>query len=92
MKRLLGIALALVSLGFVASSEAKAAERSHANSTVAANAIPQWQRNGSGRHNRRGACGNEITCGALWAACLPRDLSGKVFAERTGEHALNWPR
>jgi hypothetical protein len=55
MKKLLGITLALVSMGFVASSEAKAAERSHANSTVAANAIPQWQRNRSGRYNHRGA-------------------------------------
>jgi hypothetical protein len=55
MKRLLGITLGLLTIGFVSSSEAGAAELSHANSTVVANAIPQWQRNGSRRYNRRGA-------------------------------------
>ncbi len=44
MKRLLGITLALASIGFVASSsEAKANELSRAPGTLAANANPQWQ-------------------------------------------------
>ena len=42
-KGMLGIALAVVSMGFVASAEAKAADVSHLNST-AANAAPQWGR------------------------------------------------
>ena len=41
-KRVLGIALAIVSMGFVVSAEAKAADVSQLNSTVAANAVPQW--------------------------------------------------
>ena len=41
-KGFLGIALAIVSMGFVASAEAKTADVS--NSTVAANAALQWQR------------------------------------------------
>lgn len=49
-KKLLGIALAVVSMGFVASAEAKAADVSHLNSTVAANAVPQWGRD---RHRDR---------------------------------------
>jgi hypothetical protein len=54
MKRLLGITLAMLSLGFVASLEAKASELSPANSTVALNAAPQWQRDRTGRrHNSR---------------------------------------
>ena len=47
-KRVLGIALAIVSMGFVVSAEAKT---SNAASTVAANAVPQWQRDRYG--NRR---------------------------------------
>ena len=42
MKRVLGIALALVSMGFVASAEAKTANVSSEVITVA-NAAPQWQ-------------------------------------------------
>ena len=58
MKRFLGIALALISMGFVASAEAKTSDVSHANSTVAANAASQWQRDRYGRrydrrYNRR---------------------------------------
>jgi hypothetical protein len=53
MKRLLGIALVLVSMGFVASSEAGATELARANSTLAANAAPQWERNRSGRRYSR---------------------------------------
>ena len=43
-KGMLGIALALVSMGFVASAEAKTTDVSHLNSTIAANAAPQWSR------------------------------------------------
>lgn len=54
MKRLLGIALMLVSVGFVASAEAKATELAHANSGVSVNAAPQWERGRYGRrYNRR---------------------------------------
>ena len=43
MKRVLGIALALVSMGFVVSAEAKTANVSSKVTTVATNAAPQWQ-------------------------------------------------
>lgn len=43
-KRVLGIALAIVSMGFVVSAEAKTTDVSQVNSTLAANAAPQWQR------------------------------------------------
>jgi hypothetical protein len=51
-KRVLGIALAIVSMGFVVSAEAKSTS---VNSTVAANAVPQWQRDryGDRRYDRR---------------------------------------
>ena|ERR1044072_5218153 len=52
MKKVLGIALTLLSLGFVVPA-ADASERSSANSTVAANAAPQWQRDRYGRRNDR---------------------------------------
>ena len=57
MKRVLGITLAILSLGFVVPA-AEAAEVSHQNSTVAASAAPQWQRDRYGRrydrrYNRR---------------------------------------
>jgi hypothetical protein len=57
-KGMLGIALALVSMGFVASAEAKTADVSHLNSTIAANAAPQWGRDRyrdryDRRYNRR---------------------------------------
>ncbi|HEX2271709.1 MAG TPA: hypothetical protein VHH35_19335 [Pyrinomonadaceae bacterium] len=56
MKRLLGMVLALVSMGFVVGAEAKAADVSHQNTSVNANATPapQWQRDRYGRrYNRR---------------------------------------
>ena len=59
MKRVLGIVLALVSMGFVVSAEAKTANVSSETATVA-NAAPQWewQRDRYGRrydrrYNRR---------------------------------------
>jgi hypothetical protein len=55
MKRVLGIALALVSMGFVISAEAKTANVSSEVATVA-NTAPQyqWQRDRYGRrYNRR---------------------------------------
>jgi hypothetical protein len=55
MKRVLGITLALLSLGFVVPA-AEAAEVSNQNSTVttAANSAPQWERDRYGRrYNRR---------------------------------------
>lgn len=51
MKRVLSIALALISMGFVVSAEAKTPDVAKGNSTVAANsAAPQW---GYGRRNDR---------------------------------------
>ncbi|MGH9875817.1 MAG: hypothetical protein ACRD9S_25470 [Pyrinomonadaceae bacterium] len=61
MKRILGIAIALASLGFGGfSSEANATELSRSSLTVAANASPQlaqWERDRYGRrhYNRRRA-------------------------------------
>ena len=54
-KRVLGIALAIVSMGFVVSAEAKTSNASQVNSTLAANAVPQWQRDryGNRRYDRR---------------------------------------
>ena len=52
MKRVLGIALALLSMGFVVSAEAKTSTASSAVTTVA-NAAPQWQRDRYGRRDRR---------------------------------------
>jgi hypothetical protein len=49
MKKLMALILTLVSTGFVISAEAKAPERSHQNSTVAANSEPQWERDRYGR-------------------------------------------
>lgn len=51
-KRMLGIALALVSMGFVASAEAKTTDVSQ-QSTIAANAAPQWGRYDNRRNDRR---------------------------------------
>lgn len=55
MKKVLGIALALLSIGFVVPSAVEAADVTHQNSTVAANSAPQWQRdrNYGRRYNRR---------------------------------------
>ena len=52
-KRVLGIALAIVSMGFVVSAEAKTTNGSQVNSTLAANAAPQWQRDRYGRRYER---------------------------------------
>jgi hypothetical protein len=52
-KRVLGIALAIVSMGFVVSAEAKSTGVSNVNSTVATNAAPQWQRDRYGRRYDR---------------------------------------
>lgn len=60
MKRVLGIALALISMGFVISAEAKTSDVSTQNSTVAeSSATPQWgygrryDRRYDRRYNRR---------------------------------------
>jgi hypothetical protein len=54
MKKLLGITLALASLGITGvASETKAAELTKANVTVEANAAPQWQRDRGRRVNNR---------------------------------------
>jgi hypothetical protein len=54
MRKLLGIALVLVSMGFVTSSKASSTELAHVNGAVAANAAAQWQRGRNGRrYNRR---------------------------------------
>jgi hypothetical protein len=57
MKRVLGIAFALLTLGFVVPTEAKTTANSNEIATVAANAAPQWQRNRrwERRYERRGA-------------------------------------
>jgi hypothetical protein len=52
MKRVLGITFALLTLGFVVPAEAKTAESSHENATVAANSAPQWQRYENRRYDR----------------------------------------
>jgi hypothetical protein len=44
MKRVLGIALALLTLGFVVPAEASTAEKSLDKATVAATPVPQWER------------------------------------------------
>ena len=57
MKKVLGIALAIASLGIGVSAEAKASDVSQQNSTVAASPAAQWQRDRYGRrydrNNRR---------------------------------------
>ena len=53
MKTVLGIALALISMGFVVSAEAKTADVSHAHSTVAASSAPQWGDRYGRRNDRR---------------------------------------
>jgi hypothetical protein len=53
-KRVLTIALALTSMGFVVSAEAKTADVSQQNSTLTANSSPQWQHDRYGdRYGRR---------------------------------------
>lgn len=53
MKKVLGIAFALLTLGFGIPAEAKTAETSHENATVNASSAPQWQRDRYGRRNDR---------------------------------------
>lgn len=55
MKKVLGMVLALVSMGFVVAAEAKAADVSQQNTSVNANAVPepQWQRDRYGRRYDR---------------------------------------
>jgi len=45
MKRVLGLVLALSSMGFVISADAKTANASNENSSIAASSALQWQRN-----------------------------------------------
>jgi len=52
MKRVLGIALALSTLGFVPAAQAKAADVQQ-NSTITASSAPQWQRDRNGRRYDR---------------------------------------
>ncbi len=52
MKRILGIALALSTLGFVPAAQAKAADVQQ-NSTITASSAPQWQRDRYGRRYDR---------------------------------------
>jgi hypothetical protein len=49
MKKVLGIALAIATLGIGVSAEAKASDVSQQNSTVAASSAAQWQRDRWGR-------------------------------------------
>jgi hypothetical protein len=44
MKRVLGLVLALSSMGFVVSADAKTTNASNENSTITASSAPQWQR------------------------------------------------
>jgi hypothetical protein len=53
MKKVLGIALAIATLGMGVSAEAKASDVSQANSTVAASSAAQWQRDRYGRRYDR---------------------------------------
>jgi hypothetical protein len=53
MKKVLGIALAIASLGIGVSAEAKASDVSQQNSAVAASSAAQWQRDRYGRRNDR---------------------------------------
>ena len=53
MKKILGIALAIATLGIGVSAEAKASDVSQQNSTVAASSAAQWQRDRYGRRNDR---------------------------------------
>ena len=53
MKKVLGIALAIATLGIGVSAEAKASDVSQQNSTVAASTAAQWQRDRYGRRNDR---------------------------------------
>jgi hypothetical protein len=53
MKRLLGITLALASLGTSAiAAESKSTQSNHQTTTIEANAAPQWQRDRNYRNRR----------------------------------------
>jgi len=52
MKRVLGIALALSTLGFVPAAQATAVDVQQ-NSTITASSAPQWQRDRNGRRYDR---------------------------------------
>ena len=52
MKKILGMVLALASIGFVVSAEAKASDVSQ-NGTIAASSAPQWERDRYGRRYDR---------------------------------------
>jgi hypothetical protein len=53
MKKILGLALAIATMGIGVSAEAKASNVSQQNSTAAASSAPQWQRDRSGRRYER---------------------------------------
>jgi hypothetical protein len=53
MKKVLGIAFALLTLGLVVPAEARTADNSHENATVNASSAPQWQRDRYGRRYDR---------------------------------------
>src|SRR5215470_4023199 len=53
MKKLLGIALTIASLGIGVSAETKTSDVSQQNSTVAASSAAQWQRDRYGRRYDR---------------------------------------
>lgn len=53
MKRVLGFAFALLTLGFVVPAEASTVDKSRETATVAATPVPQWQRDRY-RHDRYG--------------------------------------
>lgn len=53
MKRVLGLALAIASMGFVVSAEAKTPDVSAQAGTVAASSAPQYQRDRYGRRYDR---------------------------------------
>lgn len=61
MKKVLGIALAIATLGIGVSAEAKASDVSQQNSTVAASSAPQWQRDRYGRRYERNNRGRSVT-------------------------------
>jgi hypothetical protein len=53
VKKILGVALAIATLGIGVSAEAKTTDVSQQNSTVAASSAPQWQRDRNGRRYDR---------------------------------------
>ena len=61
MKKVLGIALAIATLGIGVSTEAKASDVSQQNSTVAASTAAQWQRDRYGRRYDRRSNRRSVT-------------------------------